>query len=229
MSTAMQAGLGNGHDAAPRPGNGADSGGDDTPWRQLNEAALANLAAWVPALDLYKCRPARGGYEAVPAWRPSSRGRPLEERDCSLGISPKGIKDFGANVGHTALDLVMLARDCSFGEAFTWLDEQLGWSAGGPTLAFDPETGEIPIDAANRMSVDIQTDPLETWTHPPGLLGEVTDWIVDTARRPNRCCAWRRDRHHRTLISERHASLCRQRRAGGVRQGSSLELCVEAA
>jgi hypothetical protein len=50
---------------------------DESPHRQLNNAALANLDAWVPALGLYRCRPARGGYEAVPIWRPSTT-RPME-------------------------------------------------------------------------------------------------------------------------------------------------------
>jgi hypothetical protein len=33
----------------------------DDPHRRLNEAALDNLAAWVPALKLYNCRPRAGG------------------------------------------------------------------------------------------------------------------------------------------------------------------------
>ena len=42
----------------PRVNNKGDGSGDDgdTPHRQLNEAALANLDAWVPALQLYKVR-----------------------------------------------------------------------------------------------------------------------------------------------------------------------------
>jgi hypothetical protein len=56
-------------------GNGFDD--DPSPHRELNDMALANLAAWVPALNLYHCCQARGGYEAVPVWRPSTTGRAL--------------------------------------------------------------------------------------------------------------------------------------------------------
>jgi hypothetical protein len=62
----------------------------------LNEAALANLADWVPALDLYRCRPYRQGYEAVATWRESTKGRADRERNRNLKIAPNGIKDFGA-------------------------------------------------------------------------------------------------------------------------------------
>ena len=54
----------------------------DNEWRALNNAALKNLAAWVPDLNLYKCRRRVGrfpNYEAIATWRESSTGRPLEE------------------------------------------------------------------------------------------------------------------------------------------------------
>jgi hypothetical protein len=45
----------------------------DTPWRQLDEEALAGLDRWVPALELYRWRRKRGGYETVAYWRFSNR------------------------------------------------------------------------------------------------------------------------------------------------------------
>ena len=68
----------------------------DSPWRPLNDAALASLGAWVDALKLYNCiRKHDGSYAAVATWRPSSSGRATEQRKRNLGISAKGIKDFG--------------------------------------------------------------------------------------------------------------------------------------
>jgi hypothetical protein len=69
---------------------------DDSPHRRLNDAAMANLSAWVPALPLHRLRAARGGYEAAPTWRPSSSGKSDDERALNLKIHPKGIRDFGA-------------------------------------------------------------------------------------------------------------------------------------
>jgi putative DNA primase/helicase len=69
----------------------------------LNNLALRNLAAWVPDLNLYGSRRRVGrtnSYEAVATWRPSSTGRPLEQRKRNLQISDnRGIKDFGTGEG----------------------------------------------------------------------------------------------------------------------------------
>jgi Bifunctional DNA primase/polymerase, N-terminal len=71
--------------AEPAPHAGAD-GDAETPFRSLNDTALARLDAWVPALNLCRCRRARGGYEAVPAWRPSTTGRLVDKRHLNLKI-----------------------------------------------------------------------------------------------------------------------------------------------
>ena len=84
----------------------------------------------MPALALYRCRPARGGYEAVPIWRPSTT-RPTEapeKRHLNLKIVPKGIRDFGADKGYTPLDLVMVACECDLDTAFRFLSERLNWA-----------------------------------------------------------------------------------------------------
>jgi hypothetical protein len=107
-----------------KPPRGDD---DDKPHRQLNDAALANLAAWVRALRLCRCRRTRrGGYEAVPIWRPSSTGRPTEKRHLNLKIDPAGIRDFGGDRGFTPLDLVMVVRGCDLESAWRFLSEHLG-------------------------------------------------------------------------------------------------------
>jgi hypothetical protein len=160
-------------------GNGGD---DDSPHRQLNEAALANLDAWVPALGLYRCHRTRLGFEAVPMWRPSTTGRSPEKRHLNLKIVPAGIRDFGADQGYTPLDLVMAALCCELQGAWQFLSERLGF-ADGPTIAIKP-----PAEPAAAQSA-IQSDPLQSLTKVPGVIGDIIDFIVATARRPNRVLA----------------------------------------
>src|SRR5262249_4226273 len=110
-----------------------------------NAVALKNLPKWVPDLNLFRWRRRRGqhaSYEAVATWRPSRTGRVSEERKLNLKISPLGIVDFGDGRGYSPLDLVMAAKECSLSEAATWLDKQLGWSAGGPEIIIDKETSK---------------------------------------------------------------------------------------
>jgi Bifunctional DNA primase/polymerase, N-terminal len=103
---------------------------DAAPHRALNNQALANLGAWVPGLDLFRCRQTRSGYEAVATWRPSNTGRLPEQRKLNLKISTRGIVDFGAGPqGYTALDLIMAARNCNLDAAFCYLADALGWCA----------------------------------------------------------------------------------------------------
>jgi hypothetical protein len=114
----------------PKPDNVAPATlepSDDKPCREMNETALKNLAAWVPALNLYKCRRRVGryaNYEAVATWRESTKGRPKEERNPNLRISSQGIKDFGDGRGYSPLDLVMAARACSLTPYWFGLDRR---------------------------------------------------------------------------------------------------------
>lgn len=133
--------------------NGHDTGGDN-PFRELNQIALRNLAAWVPDLKLYNCRRCVGrtaSYEAVAAWRPSSEGRPLEERDRNLKISgSKGIKDFGNGDTFSSIDLVMRARSCERSEAVAWLSERV-YPNSGPDIDFEAILGkEAPKEESER-------------------------------------------------------------------------------
>jgi hypothetical protein len=181
-----------------RAGN---SGEAETPFREINDLALANLDAWVPALALCRCRRKRGGgYEAVPVWRPSTTGRPLEKRHLNLKIIPDGIRDFGADQGYTPLDLVMAACCCDLDTAFGFLNARLGWAPSVSTLDEPKEeararqqanlgakkpSGEIPaMDSGRAADKAEQLD-----TNAPGALGSIVDWIVATARRHNRVLA----------------------------------------
>lgn len=175
-----------GYRAPAQPaGNGSES---DKPHRQLNEAALANLDAWVPALQLYKARCTRRGYEAVAVWRPSSSGRSNQTRNRNLKIAPNGIRDFGTGTGYTPLDLVMAALGCDLEGAFAFLSQRLGWGAADIAIEI-PETGgdgEEEIECCGGESIP---DQLEPYTRVPGAVGDIVDWITSTARRPNRVLA----------------------------------------
>src|SRR5262249_4471038 len=107
-------------------GNGGDSSEDTTPQLPPNEAPPATPADWVPALGLYKMRRTSHGYEAVAIRRPSSTGKPDQQRSRNLKIVPAGIRDFGAGVGYTPLELVMAALGCNLDSAFGFLSQRLG-------------------------------------------------------------------------------------------------------
>lgn len=183
----------------------------DSLWSEVKTAAMGNLSAWVPALDLYGCRPARGGYEAVATWRASCSGRPIPERKLNLSIQTSGIKDFGTNDTYSAIDLVMSARDCGQPEATDWLRERLGLKddsvvvalGSGPVKCPDPDDdlpeplrpkpsapkGGIipPLPAKTPDNTGFEDGELpDALTRPPGLLGALTDWIADSARKPQR-------------------------------------------
>src|SRR5262249_8820872 len=186
----------------------------DTPHRALNNFALEHLDRWVPKLGLYKCRSARGGYETVAHWRESSTGRPLEARARNLGIVPKGIKDFGDGRGggngftYTPIDLVMAANDCDLDTAFKFLSEHTGWAGERIELVNELGSPQSQSSQSSQSSPQPQSptpepaepdpddekapiaDELEPYTrNVPGVVGEVIEWIVATARRPNRVLA----------------------------------------
>ena len=99
----------------------------DSPFNELNSGALQNLELWVPQLGLYKLQSKQGsfGYKAVATWRESSTGKPVHIRKTNLHITPMGIRDFGADVGYTPIDLVMSAMSVNFDSAYAWLSERV--------------------------------------------------------------------------------------------------------
>ena len=188
----------------------------DDIWSEVKTAAMGSLSAWVPHLDLYGLRPARGGYEAVATWRASSSGRPIPERKLNLSIQTHGIKDFGTNDTYSSIDLVMAARDCDQAEATDWLRERLGLKDEAVVIDLaamlanskrsdmgayedlpEPLRPSAPVmptasmiaapnmDAAIHVTASTSELP-EHLTRNPGLLGLITDWICDSARKPQR-------------------------------------------
>lgn len=181
----------------------------DDIWSETKAAAMASLSSWVPALNLYGCRPARGGYEAVATWRASSTGQAIESRKLNLSINPTGIKDWGTGDTYSAIDLVMAARDCDQAEATTWLRGQLGLDDGavvielgvGRQTAAEPwkeSTAAADGAPANPLGTNAATaceTPVVAPTHDvgelpahlldvPGLVGDLMSWMARTAQRP---------------------------------------------
>jgi len=164
---------------------------DDDPsiWQEVNDAAMRNMAAWVPALDLYGLRPARGGYEAVATWRPSGTGERLEKRKKNLKIHPEGIRDFGADVAYSPLDLVCAANNWALDDAFRWLKDRLDMGAEpvfvAPAPAPVPEPVQIPEKSEQVASTCIDSEEIPPHLlQVPGLLGALTHWITDSGRKP---------------------------------------------
>jgi bifunctional DNA primase/polymerase-like protein len=109
-----------------------DSGGD-TIWAETKAAALANLEAWVPALDIGAKREG-AGWRARALWR--------NGEGFNVSFHPKGIRDFAGDVGYSAVDIVMKVQGCADHAALTWLRDKLGLR--------DPE----PIEFRLKMKGD---------------------------------------------------------------------------
>jgi hypothetical protein len=186
------------------PGNGSDF------FRRVNDVALERLEAWVPRIF-----PAARFHPGTGAYRVTSRalGRDLQE---DLSLAPNGIVDFGVhdmgdpNQGkRSAIDIALqYGPPSTVQDAALWLCDQmgkdprsLGWedrealAEAGAEIArrltrtrdgelMDEDTGELveePKPKGNAFPDHL--------AHPPGLLGELVDWICATARRPSRVLA----------------------------------------
>jgi hypothetical protein len=122
----------------------------------------------------------------------------------------------GDGFTYTALDLVMAANACDLDTAFKFLSDHTGWVSErgilvdaatvlGPavgSLAIEPapaikEPSEEPTKAETPITDPVPaeaapapTDELDPYTRDvPGVVGEVLEWILATARRPNRVLA----------------------------------------
>jgi Bifunctional DNA primase/polymerase, N-terminal/Protein of unknown function (DUF3987) len=191
-----------------------DHGDSDHPYRQVNDWAMANLDAWVPGLNLVRCKRDGNGYKAVAHWRASNRGRLLEHRARNLSIYKTGIQDFGDGPRpYTPINLYAAAAGIDPDDAFVHLSRikngAIVVDLRAPEIATlgRLETPPIsapaePLDKAeelaklNGWAVDEEAgalsagvEPLDALTQCPGVVGDIIDWITDTARRPNRVLA----------------------------------------
>jgi hypothetical protein len=163
---------------APRPtGNGHAGPETESPFRDLNNRAMRDLAAWVPELGLFRLRRQSGphaSYRSVASFRASSTGKPLKQRQLNLGISgAKGIKDFGTGIGYTPINLVMVVRRWDRAQAIAWLDERL--NKDGPEIDFETLAG---ADANEQDTTFEEAEPyqaadgVKARPAPPAALGE---------------------------------------------------------
>lgn len=115
----------------------ASAGGFGAPslFREVNDAALTSLYAWVPHLGLQRCYRAGGLFKAVAEWRASGSGRALHLRKPNLSFTSQGIRDFGDGRGYSPIDAVMAAHSVSASEALEWLAPRVGVQLHDPAAA----------------------------------------------------------------------------------------------
>lgn len=136
--------------------------------RSVNDRAMepAAVDAWWPALNLPKSRQrGPGRWEAVAAWRGSGSGRPMQDRNPNLKITPQGIVDFGADRSYTPIDVVMAALDCSYGAAVEFLTPHIRPEEGGGVGGISPPVPQAPQDHDPEPIRDI-------WLPMPVFSGE---------------------------------------------------------
>ncbi len=156
--------------SAPAPARGtapaAGQGGGD--FRKVNDAAMANFPAWVPALF--------GGKETVhgAGYRVTSKalGRDLQE---DLAIDPRGICDFGvADMGdatggaRTPIDLVMEWQPSAKkpADALKWLAPLVGVQLSKP--ARSAKNRDAPAPAGGQGGGGGGSEPPPTDPDDPG-------------------------------------------------------------
>ncbi|RCS24517.1 hypothetical protein DUT91_09650, partial [Phyllobacterium salinisoli] len=166
--------------AAPKPRTASNDNVADNFFRRVNQAALDDLGAWVPALGLPKTTLQGAGYRAVCQWR--------GVKNANLSFHPDGITDWGSGETHTAIDVTVHA---GVGDGVTsaaqWLcdrlgkdKEALGWIDKGAPLM--PTAAAITaLVASKRKPIDM-INPF-TADAAGGLMGDICRWILDTSRR----------------------------------------------
>ncbi|MFG6500173.1 bifunctional DNA primase/polymerase [Sulfitobacter sp. 1A15106] len=133
VAALMQAGFT--FDRPAHKGERSEQGSGSAVWTEMKERALANLDAWVPALNGDASRLRDGRYRMSAHWRGG-------DNPTTIGITNFGIMDWARDEGMTAIDLVMAANDLSDIEAFKWLDH-FCWGSGQAAMEIDKQNREI--------------------------------------------------------------------------------------
>jgi hypothetical protein len=168
---------------------------------------MPNNLAWL-------LRNAKPVETVVSTWRASNKGNPIEKRKLNLKIHPKGISDRGDGPrGYTPINLYSAAAGIPAGEAFVWLSQLRSGSIvvnprpkeTAPETTPEASPVSVPAEPADNAdelaqlngwapdeepeAIAPQRERLAELTECPGLVGDIIDWITDTARRPNRVLA----------------------------------------
>jgi bifunctional DNA primase/polymerase-like protein len=112
----------------------------DSLWREINDVALERFEDWVPFLGMDAKRKHNGTWRGRATWK--------NAENANVGFSPQGIKDWGEDLGLTAIDVTMKALEMDFGDAADWLRARLGFE--------DPE----PVHFTFRKSGEAAPAPL---------------------------------------------------------------------
>ena len=176
-------------------------------WREVNDTALKNLPAWVPHLGLKKLRRSGNGYRAIADWRAEINSNAAGE---ALSIHPQGIKDWGTSESHTPIDLVMLCTGGDLYHATAFLCDKLGIKEDRVDDGFDiagfiaramsktervdkPLVAPAPAEHVEPLptvrALDTVRAPRGTvdpfyLPNQGGLVEEISQWILETARAP---------------------------------------------
>jgi hypothetical protein len=160
----------NGHAASGANSSAASS--DGSFFKQVNRAALANLARWVLRLFPRAVRQATDAYRVASA----DLGRDYEE---DLSIHPDGIRDFGPRVGLSPCDVLMEFGGAPNVQAAAltlceWLGRdpaEFGWNAtphksngAGAASEPPPPEGDRQTSAGRNGDATAFFDP---WQDPP--------------------------------------------------------------
>ncbi|MBS7535040.1 toprim domain-containing protein [Ancylobacter sonchi] len=96
-------------------------------YRAIKDAALSDLAAWVPALGLPRLKRTQSGYSAVAGFRSSRRaGLPNAKRPRALSFSNRGIRDHAEGQSYSPIDIVVACLGLDPRSAKDWLSDALG-------------------------------------------------------------------------------------------------------
>lgn len=167
-------------------------------YHDLNQQALARLDEWVTKI-IPNTRPEHDGFRTIATWRGA--------KNHNVGIHHRGIFDFGGNYGMTPIDLVMYANGQPFPKAAESLRACLALNEPEPiefgtkpaasvtqpanpvtappvgvTLPWaQPKAAPAPVMLPPTTSIEPARALPAFIANPPGMLGDMTRWIVATA------------------------------------------------
>ncbi len=162
--------------------------------RSINDRAMEPDAIdrWWPALNLPKSRQRgrSGSWEAVPFWRSSGSGRAMQDRNPNLKAIPTGIIDFGADRSYTPIDVVMAARDCSYGSATDWLTQFIRQEDIVDFSGIAAPQGNAESQTAEPQEKNFAPEPperpnLDRWAATPIFTGKRSYTAIKTIAMPS--------------------------------------------